>query len=355
MIKKITEKEYRAIPLNSSSSLKDFSVDRRKYHKKYILKEDKKSEEDDDSQAVIMGRLVETLLMEPEEFDNQFFMSSVVNIPGGFMGDFAIALAKHTVNATNEDGVITEDFMSLAEKAYVDSKFKLKLETVIGKFVGSDAEVYYNERRLVMFNNLTVLTANDVNNAERIVRELKENAITSTIVNLVTPASVVKRYEVKNQMKVVGFKIGGMELKAMLDKVIIDHVTKTVQIYDLKCTWNVENFYKEYYLYRRAYIQAYVYYRAIEALTKDISSPCYKYTVLGPKFIVCDSINYYSPLIYDVSDKNLKDAFEGFEVRGYKYPGVRDIIKELQWAMDNDIWNISKSNYNNYGRVKLEY
>ena len=32
-----TEKEYRQKQLDSSSSLKDFSVDRKKYYKKYIL------------------------------------------------------------------------------------------------------------------------------------------------------------------------------------------------------------------------------------------------------------------------------------------------------------------------------
>jgi len=34
-----TEAQYRAIYLDSSSSLKDFSMDRKKYHKKYILNE----------------------------------------------------------------------------------------------------------------------------------------------------------------------------------------------------------------------------------------------------------------------------------------------------------------------------
>ena len=34
-----TEKEYRAVSMDSSSSLKEFSLDRRKYHKKYVLNE----------------------------------------------------------------------------------------------------------------------------------------------------------------------------------------------------------------------------------------------------------------------------------------------------------------------------
>ena len=34
-----TEANYRAVMLDSSSSLKDFSLDRKKYHRKYVLNE----------------------------------------------------------------------------------------------------------------------------------------------------------------------------------------------------------------------------------------------------------------------------------------------------------------------------
>jgi hypothetical protein len=351
MIKEISEKEYRAIPKNSSSSIKDFSMDKRKYHKKHILREVKDDENADDSQAVMMGRLVETLLMEPDTFDDQFFMSSVINIPGGMMGDFAVALAKHTVANTDPDGVVAEDFMTLAEMAHKDSCFKLKLETIVEKFVGSDAEVYYNERRIVMFNGLTVITANDVNNAERIVRELRENPNTSALVTLETGG----QFEVINQMKIDGFEIDDLALKSMLDKVIINHRTRTITWYDLKCTWSVEKFYKEYYLFRRAYFQAYIYQQAVKALTLDPASPFYGYKVGLPAFIVCDSINYNQPLVYDVSEKDLEDAYIGFEKRGWKYPGVKEIIDDLKWALNKDIWNISRKNHQNSGRVKLEH
>jgi hypothetical protein len=49
--------------------LKEFSIDRKKYYNKYYLG---KNVEDKDSQAAIMGRLAETLLMEEDEFDKKF-------------------------------------------------------------------------------------------------------------------------------------------------------------------------------------------------------------------------------------------------------------------------------------------
>lgn len=87
--KKKTEAMYRAIEMDSSSSLKEFSMDRKKYHRKYVLGD---KVENKDSQASIIGRIVETLLLEPEEFDNRFYMSACMTAPTGLMLDFVNAL-----------------------------------------------------------------------------------------------------------------------------------------------------------------------------------------------------------------------------------------------------------------------
>ena len=139
-----------------------------------------------------------------------------------------------------------------------------------------------------------------------------------------------------------------------MDKVIADHQEKTIQPYDLKCTWSVENFYEEYYLYRRAYIQAYLYYYATKHLTLDENSELYGYKVNPLQFIVCDSTNYYNPLVYTLSDEDMKDAYEGFVHKGKSYPGVKYLIDELKWAMDMNIWNISKNNYLKKGVVNIK-
>ena len=140
----------------------------------------------------------------------------------------------------------------------------------------------------------------------------------------------------------------------MFDKMIIDHHERTVQVYDLKCTWSVENFYEEYYLYRRAYIQAYLYYMAAISQTQNVENPIYGYVVAQPRFIVCDSTNYMSPLIYTLSDSDIMEAYNGFEHKGRKYPGVKSIIEDLKWAVENNIWNISRENYINQGIINIK-
>lgn len=340
------EKDYRAIMMDSSSSLKDFSMDRRKYYKKYYLNE---SVEEKDNQAITMGRVVEVLLLEPHLFDEKFYLSACASGPTGLMLEFVEALYRANKEATDEDGNITKSFEEMSKEAYIASGFKIKYEAVIGKFVGSDAEIFYNEIRQVRAKNLTVVTMQDITNAEKIVEELKTNSITSKIVNLTRST----KFDVFNQFQIEGYTVDFHLFKSMIDKIIVNHEEKTISIYDLKCTYSIDGFYVDYYLYRRSYFQAYLYYRAVESLTLDINDEWYGYKVFPPIFMVCDSINYYSPLLYVLTMKDLDDAYNGFSYNGKYYSGTKETIENLKFALTNNIWNISKENYLLDGKVPL--
>jgi len=342
-----TEKSYRAIQMDSSSSLKEFSTNRKKYYKKYILNE---RVEDEDNKAATIGRVVETLLLEPQEFDARFYMSTCASAPTGLMLAFVEALYKHTMANTDENGNISVEFEEICKAAYADSGFKIKFDAVLAKFVGSDAEIFYKEMREVRSKGLTVVTTEDVTNSENIVTELKSNFVTAGVINLVNSA----RYTINNQFQIEGYSVDGRLFKSMMDKIVIDHNERTIQVYDLKCTWSVENFYEEYYLYRRAYIQAYLYYKAAQSMTINEESELYGYDVLYPKFIVCDSTNYFNPLIYTLDLADMTNAYEGFEHKGRFYPGVKQLIEDLKWAIENDVWNISRGNYINNGLVNIK-
>jgi hypothetical protein len=339
-----TEAQYRAIYLDSSSSLKDFSMDRKKYHKRYILNQ---VVEDEESKAATTGRLVETLLMEPHLFDEKFHISTCMSTPTAMMLDFVEALYKYTVEATTEDGMVTRSFEDMCKDAYVDAGFKITLEAVLKKFIGSEAEIYYKEIREVRSKKLTVVTTKEIENAEKVVLELRTNPTTAEIVNLVNDT----QYSVFNQLQVEGYEVLGHMFKSMMDKVILDHKSKTVQVYDLKCTWSVENFYSEYYLYRRAYIQGFLYHKAAETWASEMGYG--DYTILYPRFIVCDSTNYSNPLVYVMTVDSMDNALNGFEHNGRLYPGVAQLIEDLKWTLDNDVWNISRENYINNGIVNL--
>lgn len=342
-----TETLYRSVQLDSSSSLKDFSMDRKKYYRKYVLGEKINEKE---NLAVTIGKVVETLLLEPHEFDNKFVMSNCTNAPTGLMLEFVEALYIATKEATDDFGVVRRTFEDISKEAYVLSGFKIAYEAVMKKFIGSEAELYYDEIRKIRASNLTVVTAQDINNSEKIVQELRNNRVTSFILSIASDV----RYTVHSQFQIENYVVDNHHFKSMMDRVIIDHQEKTIQVYDLKCTWTVENFYSEYYLYRRAYIQGYLYYRGCFKMTNDKKHELYGYTVVPPKFIVCDSTNYYNPLIYVMTDNDLQEAYEGFTHNGRFYAGVKELIVDLNWALFNGIWNISRKNYESDGFVNLK-
>lgn len=335
-----TEKEYRSTELDSSSSLRDFANDRRKYFKKYVSLV-KMEEDEEETKASIMGKLVETLLLEPNEFDNRFWLCSVSKAPTGKMLEFVDALCKKTLE--NEEA----DFIELAKEAHRESGFEISLENVLKRFYGSNNEVYYREMLKVKKNNLTIITAEDIETAENIVNELKINQFTSWLFNLDK-----NRYDCFYQINIENFEIKGLPMKAMIDILLIDKKKKKIVPYDLKCVWAVENFYEEYYLKKKAYIQALVYKEACYHF-KEMNEDYSYYDVENLRFLVCDSSNYYKPLIYVLDSDDMEDAYNGFEHKGKRYKGVYEIIDDLLWAKENNIWEISRTNYLNKGFVKL--
>lgn len=345
----LSEIGYREIMMDSSSSLKDFAQNRLKYKKKYI---DGESVDDDfdDNVAILTGRIVETLQFEPEEFDKRFHLSVCTKPSTGLMLSFVNALYKYTLEATDEKGNITRDFEDICKDAYVESGFKLKFETILEKFIGSDDEIYYKELREIKSRGLSVVTTNNVENAEKIVENLKTNFVTKDIINLIDS----NRWEVINQLQIENYIVDEHPFKSMLDKVLVDNENKIIFPNDLKVTWSVERFYEEYYLKRLSYIQAFLYYKALESLTKDINHKWYNYKVEPLKFIVADSINYYNPLIYTLNEGDMEDAYFGFEYKGRKYKGVKELINELKWSLETGIWNISRINYFNTGMINIK-
>ena len=60
-----------------------------------------------------------------------------------------------------------------------------------------------------------------------------------------------------------------------------------------------------------------------------------------------------NPLIYTLGDKDMEDAYMGFDHKGRNYPGVKQLIEDLKWAQENNVWNISRENFLSNGQVKI--
>jgi hypothetical protein len=61
-----------------------------------------------------------------------------------------------------------------------------------------------------------------------------------------------------------------------------------------------------------------------------------------------------NPLIYTLSDEDMKECYLGFEHKGRTYPGVKQIIEDLKWATENNVWNMSRKNYESNGIINIK-
>jgi hypothetical protein len=337
----MTEREYRALPKDSASSIKDFAKDRKYYYRRHILGEDYRDDEDED-RATLMGSLVDAMELAPDEFDNKFHVSSTIDIPTGLMLQFVEALYRRTREFCNAQGELTKVFGEIALMAYNDVRFDKEgnvvafkrdtFEKVLEKFDGP-ARQYYDEICKVRPSRLMVITLKDIEIAEAIRNTLRHNQFFKNVMQRKNTTDV----RIVDQL-MVEFDYHGVELKGMMDRIIIEEKNKTVYLYDLKVTWNVESFYYGFYLKRFAYIQAYLYTYAL-----SVAFP--GYDIVPMCFIVSDVNNYLHPLMYQLTPEDLIKARKGWEENGRVYKGVDQLIEELKWHKDAGIWNISKENY----------
>lgn len=336
------ERTYRALDALSQSMIKDFYDDRKLFHRKYILVEDVQEET---SREMKMGTLVDCQYFTPAEFEEKFSLSTCSERPTGKMLDFVSALARHTKAATDDEGIMREEFIAIARLAHLDSGFKWGLERVLKDFSGGEAELFYQELCVALVTGKIVVTAADIEHANRIVTSLRTSEFTSFLNN-----EGGGDIDVYHQLAISGFVVEGRPFKALLDRLEVNHRDRYLQPWDLKATWAVETFYENYYLKLKGYLQAGTYDLACTYLRNQEYSG---YEVRPMKFIVCDNVNYYNPLIYELSQQDLVDSWQGFTHRGRSYKGLIELVRDLNWHMDNNVWNMSRQNYENRGRVSL--
>lgn len=329
---KRSEKEYRRLETLSASDLKTFATeDRRTFFKKCILKQ--KDEDEEPSRSAKIGSLVHCMLLEPAEFDNKFFMSLCSSPPTGLMEKFVDNLYRHTMANTDESGEVLMEFSDLAKLAYRDSGYKISLEAVIKNFKDKEPELYYRERRACGNTGKELICIADRNIAEKVVENLKYHEYTKDIFGI----NSLKETQIEK------FEIDGLPLKAMIDD--IEDLGNKVIVTDLKVTWTNEDFFREYFLKRRADIQAYVYKQAVSSLFpgKEVQF----------RFVVADSTNFNDPLIYEIDDSWDDKTYGGFKYDNRHYIGLHDIIESIKWHTSTNNWTVSKTAFDNLGIIRL--
>lgn len=326
---KNVESEYRAIDRLSYSALKQFDTDRKKFWKKYILKEDVPKEESD---YLTMGTLVDFLKTEPESID-EFFVINTSPTPKPQMKVFCDILA---LNKQNYEGL---NFEELLQKSYDDLKEQNggKIGTGFEKYVinfNTEGLDYYKE--VLNSHGKTVISVEQLN-------------IATSIVDKINKCSAFKPKGVIIPKVQVLFSYKGHDLKSELDEVE-DLGGGNWILYDYKASSFLESFFDFAYIKMKYYIQQYLYQIAFKewCIQNDkLFNSCQF------KFKVMDMNNYSDPILYEVPKNHFEAAKEGFIYRGRYIKGVDQILDEITYHTKVDNWTASKQAIENNSTLVL--
>lgn len=342
---------YREIKALNSSMLKLFDSDPVKFFEQFKLGKKRKNL---NSTSIVIGDIVDFYLLDckgdEDEFDQRWdekFAVSTVEKGSGQVFFLTDILYDLTEEDTNLEGEIKSSFETRFSQAF-------KMAQAAGKYKGGKEEkalIDFNENAKTYFSELTensgktVVSPSLVDKSKYIAKFLMEDEYTKNLFKENLREEMYSKFPIE-------WKYRGIECKSEVDLIRINHTLHRIYLFDLKTTYDNENF--EYsYIKHGYYIQAGFYYLAVKEWAKENGMEAY--TIVPMEFIVADtSSNSRRPIRYQTSQKDLEASIKGFTLKGIYYKGVDEIITEILWAEETNSWNCSKEVFDNDGILKLK-
>jgi hypothetical protein len=310
--------DYFQIPAISNSSLSTFNYDPSYYHKVYVTNEIKDKKESD---SLVFGSLVHCLILEPQEVQNRYVLSTLKpeEIPSGMMLDYYTALLKQEI----------QDELSQF-RAYQISGYKIAIEKVLEN--AKKYTKYYDEK--IAARDKTVITQSVYDAARAAADVAMDNPQWKAILG------ADKKWTEYKELEVLWTEeVNGMELnfKAKLDHLFIYEAEGTViaKYFDYKTdSKNPVHKYVDTFLFWKSYRQMAFYQRAIVAfITQEF--PDVELLVKPAMHLVPIDANRMKSLIYHVD-------------RSYLEKGHLELNKNLNdliWHIKHDKWEYPKDTY----------
>lgn len=348
---------YRKLDALNQSMIALFDSNPVQFFEQFKLGKPRKKSKD--STSMDIGNLVDFYILEckgnEEEFQNRFdeqFALLEGSKGSGQVFELADKLFDITIQSLNEKNEITSSFTTRFEAAFAmmqaAEKYKGKtLEKGLEDFKKNGEEYY--EKKLANVGK-AIVDASLVEKAKAVANNILKDEFTSDVFE---DGNETVEKLVKFPIEWTYLCVTGKEIpcKSEIDILHIDHEKKIIYIKDLKTTYDNESF--EYsYIKNNYYLQAAFYYLAVEFWAKQEGLE--DYSIIPMEFIVGDtSSNNRRPIVYPTTMKDVAAGLNGFFIRGTYYRGIRELVEEISWAEDNDIWNCSKQVFDNQGIIPL--
>lgn len=347
---------YRKLDALNQSMIKLFDTDPIRFYQEFKLGKPRK---DKKSTALAIGDMVDFYLLacrgnEDEfhsRFDEKFALLTTSKGSGQVftLADILFELTER--DRDDETGKIKTSFETRFSEAVLriqqDGKYKGKDEDKILEDFEKNGFEYFE----TLCENLgkTVVDTSLVDKALNVGNKLKHDIFTRDIfsgndmLEYITHVVIVWNEDVGKGKKIT--------CKAEVDMLFIDHEKKIIMPKDLKTTYDNESF--DYmYIKNGYYLQNAFYNKAVKEWAK--MNDMEDYIVLPMSFVVGDtSMNNRRPLVYHTSEQDVEKGMKGFSLRGNWYRGIEELINEIVWCEEHDMWDCSKETYEKDGQMQL--
>lgn len=214
-----------------------------------------------------------------------------------------------------------------------------KDETITANF---DTDAFWGYLKIhIQGHEKAIISTADKERAQNLVERLQESKNSSHIFK--------NEFENHNQF-MIDFVYKGVRLRGILDKLIIDHKAKTVQMIDLKTGADNALMFLNSFIKYRYYLQEAVYTKAFNHICEQLQIK--GYSMLPFQFLYIGRKERV-PLIYTTSSKWHKAAVEGFNIKEYVYKGLDELIEDVKWHFTNNEFEMPRKIVENNGNIIL--
>lgn len=332
-------KEYFASPRVSNSMLGMMQNPRL-----VKLKKENPELEDNDKKHLRIGSAVDCLLTSPERFDRDFKVLDV-NRPYGLLGKFVIKLPP---------GLDYNSPVELYEEAYVHAGYKMNIEYAIRRFWESEDAVNFYNASINTPKGVIILSKEEMSTSEKCVELIGINPDTRRYFVSEDPDE-----ELFHQVPIY-FEYQGVECKALLDGILVNHKERYVQPFDLKTIGKSVYEFPQSFLqgyYRQAAFYQEAVWMANSPVEKYLTEEPVGYTLRNFIFIVVETgayAQYHPAVIYQTSKKDLRVGLEGGTINGKIVHGVNKLLDDYKWHTSNNYWDMPRELFENKSTLKLD-
>lgn len=284
----------------------------------------------------IIGNGVDIQLTQSlEAFNEKFHVSNIQNKPSDTIKSIVnqvYDLVKEEVGSLADKGLLRDHTSKIIDSCNAHNyQPNWKTETRVAK-VGESWE-YWEDLKAAEGKQVLSQEENDL--ISQIVMSIRTNPTTSKYFETSKDVEILDQYSIY-------FTYEGIECKALLDRIIVDHKNKTIQPIDFKTMGDQTIYFPKSLRQRRYDIQAAFYTEALE------SKKVYEtYEILPFKFIVESTTNPGNPLVYTCNQELLKIGKFGRKIHYFldddlseimrfdEIKGFHQLIEDYKWYMEN--------------------